>query len=92
MAAIWACTKSNCRSFRKVSGMRVGRRDADMTRGLGRAREAHAADAGVRDERGAGRARAERGEMSIPLMPIICSIRESASRGVLACKVVSEPS
>ena len=37
-------------------------------------------------------ARAERGEISIPLIPIICSIRARASRGVFAWTVVIEPS
>ncbi len=37
-------------------------------------------------------ARAERGGMSIPLMPIICSTRDRASRGVLAWTVVIDPS
>ena len=37
-------------------------------------------------------ARAERGEISIPLIPIICSTRLSESRGVLAWTVVIDPS
>ena len=37
-------------------------------------------------------ARADFGLMSMPDMPIICSRRDRASRGVLACRVVIEPS